>query len=557
MTADGGVTAMLPAATRWPRSRVAAAIAVAILAALVGGAGGYRLARDGDNDIVRAPLRATLILDENINPRAPSQRFAISPDGRRLAYVAADGSDLRVRLWLRSLDGLTAQPLPGTDGAIGPFWSPDSRFVAFFAGGELKKIDIGGGPPVSITSGGAANFTSAGTGVAVQGMPGSWNEQGVILFSDGRALLRVPASGGTPTAVTTLKDGETVHDFPHFLPGGTHFVFAAYKGQTPAGTYVGSLDGTAPVRLMDDSSNAQYANGFLLFIRGTSLMAQRFEPASGLNGDPTPLVDAVLANLTARPASAFTVSQAGALLYQTAQGYGGSRLVWSTRQGVHTPIHEEAMSYRDLQLSPDGTRLAYVRLDERGRSDQWVLHLARGARTRLSFRNGAQAATWSPDGRALIFSPAADEAPIRKAADGSGGEHPVPGDAAPKLPFDWSPDGQTLLYETFSSSTSNDLWALRLDGTGSPTPVAVTSFSERWPQFSPDGRFVAYTSDESGTRELYVTRFGGSGRWQVSSAGGSYPRWSHDGRELYFFSPNGKINAVSVTVVGDAIETGR
>jgi Tol biopolymer transport system component len=286
-------------------------------------------------------------------------------------------------------------------------------------------------------------------------------------------------------------------------------------------------------------------------------MAQRLDDRWRLAGEAKPLVEAVLPNLTARPASAFSVARTGALVYQTAQGYGGARLVWSTRQGVHTMIADEPMVFRDLQLSPDGVRLSYSPLDATGRTDIWVLNLVRGVRTRLTFTGTGQMAAWSPDSQSLIFNYGTPPALVRKTVDGAAGEQTVSAaDTDPKMPIDWSADGRTLLYETFSPQASNDLWALPLDGPGKPLPVANTRFSERWPQFSPDGKFIAYTSDESGTREVYVIRFGGTGRWLVSPAGGSYPRWSRKGDDLFFATPNGKISVVSVKVVGDAIETG-
>jgi Tol biopolymer transport system component len=557
LTPTGELAARAPVAPGTARSRTltVAAGAIAVLLAL---AAGYWAARQG-SIAAAPPYRSTLLIDENINPRSPGQRFALSPDGRHLVYAAAENATPRVQLWMRSLDGLTSQALAGTDGASGPFWSPDSRFVAFFANGELRKIDVNGGPPVTITSFGSMNPAPDAPTQAVLGMPGTWNADGAILFSAGSRLARVPAAGGAPEFVTTLKAGETAHDYPYFLPDGRHFLFAAYNQIAPAGTYIGSLDGDPPVRLMNESSNAQFADGYLLFVRGTSLMAQPFdERQRTLSGEATPLAEYTLLSLTTRPGAAFSVSRTGVLVYGAAFGVlRESRVVWSTRAGVQTPLVDEPAAYRDLRLSPDGTRVSFVPLDDRGGSDLWVLDIARGVRSRLTFTGSTRSAAWSPDGKAMVFNGGQNQpALVRKEIDGSGSEQAGPGDQEAKTPFDWSRDGRTLLYETFSPQTTNDLWAIAMDGSGAPIPVATTRFSERWPQFSPDGRWIAYTSNESGAVQVYVTRFGGKGRWQVSAGGGTYPRWSRSGRELFFFTPNNKISAVEIHVVGDGIEAG-
>jgi Tol biopolymer transport system component len=494
--------------------------------------------------------RATLLVPENINPRAPSQRFAISPDGRYLAYAAASSAESRIRLWIRPLNAAEATQVPASDGAMAPFWSPDSRFVAFHADGELKKAPISGGPAVVICA-------ASGT------MPGAWNAADVIVFADGQTLSSVSARGGTAEPITTLEAGETHHDFPHFLPDGRHLIYAAYKGFESAGTFIASLGGGPRARLMDGSSNAQYASGHLLFVRETTLYAQGFDPSRrALTGEAVPIVETVLPNLTARPAGAFSVSQTGALVYQTALGLmgGGARLVWSTRGGQQTVVVDEPAVYRDIALSRDGRQAAIVPLDPRGRSDLWLLDLSRGVRTRFTFNSTTTSAVWSPDARSVIYSanPVNDLDMFRKSVDG-GEERPV---LEPRYavrggqsPYSWSPDGRVLLFDQFMGS--NDVWALPLDGTGEPSPVAATPFSERWAQFSPDGRWIAYSSDESGRREVYLVRSGGAGgRQQVSVSGGNYPRWSRDGRELFFHSLDNKIVAARIAAAGDRIEVG-
>ena len=522
---------------------------VAVVSAGLAGSATYWMAQRARPE-PRAPYRSTLLISENLNAAAPSMRFALSPDGRRLAYAAAGSSDTRLRLWIRSLDTLTAQPVAGSEGAVSPFWSPDSRHVAFFADGALKRVDVTGGPVITVSSEMASGASS---------MPGSWSQDDVIIVNNGQALARVSASGGPLEPITTpdVSAKDMSHDFPHFLPDGKHFVFASYKGLGAVGTYVGSLDGTPPVRLMDDGSNVQYASGFLLFARGGALMAQPFDLSKQqLSGHATIIIESILQTLTRnRSGAAFSVSRTGALVYQTALGVVGSRLVWSTRTGQQTVIVDEPIVYRDLSLSPDGKQAAISPLDERGRSDIWLLNLSRGVRTRFTFSDGGHTAIWSPDGRAIAFNASARGGGslglFRKLVDGSGDEEPLPADGQPLIPQSWHPDGRVLLT---GSLTGNDLWILPLDGSGKPSPFANTRFSERWGQFSPDGRWIAYTSDETGNREVYIARYGGGGRRRVSAAGGSYPRWSRDGRELYFYSPDNKINAARIVASPDTID---
>jgi eukaryotic-like serine/threonine-protein kinase len=554
MTSTGEL-AGTPAARR-SRTFEAIAIAVIVVALAVGWASSRYFAPPATPS--GAMYLSTLILAENLNARPPSQRLALSPDGRRLVYAATDGPEGRVKLFVRSLDRPTSQVLAGSENAIGPFWSADGRFVAFYADGELKKIDIAGGPPITITS--EAPMQRMDSGNSPQGMPGSWNADDVIVYSSRGVIRRISVKTGESEPVTRLDESakQTHHDYPHFLPDGRHFLYAAFSGLQPGGTFVGSIDGAPPRRLLEESGNAQYGSGHLLFVRGTTLMAQPFDPDRlEFSGDATPIVDAVQANVTARTGAGYAVSRTGTLVYQAALGLSSTRLLWSTRTGQQTVIGTEQAAYRDLALSPDGTTVAITPLDERGRSDIWLVNLVRGGRTRLTSTGAGLTAVWSPDGKTLAYSALVGSATnlYRRRADGAGAEELRFDDTRIKTPTDWSPDGKVLLFDAVSQGTLNDIMVL--DASGKATTVIGSRFAERWAQFSPDGKWIAYTSDESGTREVFVTRYSGGGRWQVSTGSGNYPRWSRDQRELFFHSAStGKMMAARITTHVDSVEVG-
>ena len=487
--------------------------------------------------------------------------FALSPDGRQIVFVASgDGAS---RLWLRSLATTTAQPLAGTEGAQSPFWSPDSRAVGFFANGQLKRIDLNGGTPQTLAP-------------ASSGRGGTWNADGVILFTptSGGPLLRVPASGGAPVAVTTLGE-QNSHRGASFLPDGRHFLFYATGTPDTAGIYLGTLDAPDTHRLTAADAAGVYwaspsvpADGWLLWVRAGTLVARRLDLArAALTGDLVTLADAVAVAPT-NNAGAVSVSASGLVAYRSGAG-SRRQLTWVDRSGQALgPLGApDENNLRHLSGSADGQRVAVARTVQ-GNSDIWLLD---GARTsRFTFDAALDRfPQWSPDGTRIAFDSnrTGPRYLYLKAASGAGVEEVLVTSPQAKVPTDWSADGRFLLYFSVDPQTSSDLWVLPLEGDRTPGMFLKTPFDERDGTFSPDGRWVAYSSNESGRHEIYIRPFAGpaasgtsasqvGGQWQVSSAGGTYPRWRRDGRELYYLAPNGAMMAALVTVTDVTLAPG-
>ena len=484
--------------------------------------------------------------------------FTLSPDGRQLAFLAP-GLDGHSAIWIRTLDRLEPRPLPGTENARGAalVWSSDSRFIAFQAGNTLKKINISGGPPQPI---GDMSFTVLG---------GAWNRDDVLLLgTDGRGLMKVSAAGGVPSLVTTVS-GKEVHVFPSFLPDGRHFVYL--RGPQNSGICVGSLDSPpeqqSSKRVVSTPVMAVYVPpagagmGRLLFMREGSLLAQAFndtrlEPT----GEPTLLAEHVAGVYLW---GEFAASSSGVLAYQPATTRLGSALTWFDREGRESGVAAQfgAYAYSGLTLSPDGMRVATSRSDlsvSGSVNSIWLLDLVRpfSAPFTVDPSSAHSSPVWSPDRSRIAFTAqrGGEFGIYQKATNGSRTEQVLVGlTEAPKFPNAWSRDG--LLYTQRDVRTKNHLWILPTasDGTpsGDPTPFADSVFNESQGQFSPDGHWIAYTSDESGQPEIYVqpspAPAGGGSRTPVSSSGGTEPRWRRDGRELFYLSPDGKLMAVSVT----------
>ncbi len=479
----------------------------------------------------------------------------VSPDGRRIVFSAQAGG--KYQLWVRALDSLTAQPLSGTENGIFPFWSADSRYIGFFAGGSLKKIDATGGPPISLCS-------------VSQGRGGTWNREDVIIFAPHATggLFRVSASGGAATPLTKpdTSKRESSHRWPSFLPDGRHFLYLV-QGSTGEGRtyniYVSSLDGKENTLVLRAGSNAVYASGHLLFVRESSLMAQPFDvKRQQVRGDAVPIAEQVQFDGTVVRGT-FSASENGVLAYQSGGTLGGgSQFLWFTREGKQIgSVGEPAVQF-SVRLSPDGQRLATEILDPKGaNADIWIYELKRGLRTRLTFDPAVdRIPIWAPDGSRVVFASGRKGSfdLYGKAASGAGSDELLLESNLIKSPTDWSRDGRFITYTSAGDpKTKADIWVLPLFADRKPFVFLQTEFNESGGQFSPDGRWMAYTSDESGRDEVYVAPFPGpGGKWQVSTAGGTRSKWRRDGKELFYLAADNKLMAAEVKTKGTSFEVG-
>ncbi|HEY3204492.1 MAG TPA: protein kinase, partial [Thermoanaerobaculia bacterium] len=539
--AEGGSQAGLPApvaSRRRNREKLAwSAAAAALLAAVALGYGFWKRGPKPPRSYrfeVPVPADVTTV-------DAPR----ISPDGRILAFDAVDSSG-KNRIWVRPLNALQAHPLTGTEGTKRVFWSPDSRFLAFIADGKLQKIDVNGGPPQKICD-------------APTGADGTWSPQGVILF-DGTGpdpIQRVPASGGVPIAIVRLdpKRKERQIGWPEFLPDGRHFLYMAAADRPEDSVYrIASLDSKENRPFAPAQSLITYVEpGYLLYLRDKTLVAQPFDAkALKTTGEPVPIAEHI--GTDAVGLARFSVSREGTLVYRT--GDAGNRMVWVDRGGKELETLGDPAEHHDPSLSPDGARLAFDSVDSRsGKTDLWIRDLSRGVSSRFTFGAGDSfAPSWSPDGRRIAFSNKVDL--FEKPADGQGAETPLVKSDELKIVSDWSRDGRYIAFVNRSPQTNFDIWILPTFGDRKAFPWLKTSFNENWPVFTPDGRFLAYQSNESGRQEIYVQSFPGpGGKWQISNAGGTEPHWRDDGKELYYRSADQKITAVDIRA-GDTFEAG-
>jgi Tol biopolymer transport system component len=498
-------------------------------------------------------VRFVVLPPENttFSPRTTS--VMLSPDGRSLAFlVARDGVD---QLWLRPIEGLTARPLDGTAGAMLPSWSPDSKSLVFFADKKLRRIEVAGGALQTICDAPDLHNGSRFGGP-------SWNREGVLVFarSDATGLFKVGAGGGEPTPVTSLAStpGDTSHSRPCFLPDGRHFLFLA----KPSGTiWIGSLDSKDVKILLKSDTQVIYAPpGYVLFMRQGVLMAQRFDPARlELSGDAQPVAEQVRANANGMTVS---VSENGLLAYRSGASRELSRLQWFDRAGkVLDTVKAPPNTYSGLSLSSDGRHIAVHRREGISGGDVWVISEGRDVLTRVTFIPAHnQAPVWSPDGAQIAFRSGTERGPsslYRRLASGAGTDELLLKSDLPVWGTDWSRDGRFLVYDVNDPKTKGDIWLLPLTGPKTPQPFLATAFDERVGRLSPDGRWMAYQSDESGAYEIFVQSVPPSGaKVQISAGGGTFPVWRRDGREIYYRAGNGTLMAVEVKTAAGTLEPG-
>lgn len=469
--------------------------------------------------------------------------FGLAPDGRGLEYVE-DGPGGQTALWIRDFGEASPRPLSGTEDADMPFWSPDGSAIGFFSEGKLKRISASGGPVQVVCD-------------AEKGRGGSWGPDGTILLARTpfSGIDRVPAAGGKPVAVTSLNAarGEASHRFPWFLPDGRHFLYfeigSAGAKDDVGGIFVSSLDGKERRRLRSEASNAVYAEpGYLMFYRDRTVFAQPFDAKSlRLSGEPVP----VAARVEFRSGYGyFSPSKGGTLAYRIPPVPSLSRLRWRDRAGRETGVLGEPGHYQDFRLSPDGRRAVLSRLEpDLDRSALWVIDVSRESMTRLT--DGASydhSANWLPDGRRILFTsrPVPGGVGHMFSVSDIGSEKKSLGPAeSGEVVNDVSPDGRHLLYAGFDPKTDWDLWVMDLGDAGQRVPFVRTKDLEIRGQFSPDGRWIAYLSSESGRTELYVASFpDAANRIQVSRGGASPPIWSRDGKEIFYLTGGRKLMVV-------------
>jgi Tol biopolymer transport system component len=485
-----------------------------------------------------APVRFHVAAPESLTVMGSPR---LSPDGRLLAFNATD-SNGATQVWVRPLDAIEARPVAGTEGAGRPFWSPDSRFIGFFANGKLKKVAASGGPSQSLCD-------------VTFGADASWGTRGVILF-DGRPsdpLRRCPAAGGVVTHEidTNPEGGLNGAAWPEFLPDGRHYLYSAIRAGEEPMLMVRTLDSDEEAPLLETSSRVQYAPpGYLLYVREDTLVAQPFDAGSRkLTGEAVPVAEGL--GMDAVGLAHFSASLDGSLAFRAGETRT-RQLLWVDRQGEELGAVGDAGEYGDIWPSPDGQRLVFDMPEQgTGSLDLWIRDLGRGVTSRFTFDAGNDSTpVWSPDGRTIVFT--SDRGGVsgdlyRKLASGTGEEEVLLANEEEKYACDWSRDGRFIVYMSRGRETRWDVWALPLEGEAEPFPIVKTRFREMTPSLSPDGRFVAYVSNESGQNEVYVQEFPEPrSKWQVSTGGGNDPSWRADGKEIYYRSPDAKIMSVSV-----------
>lgn len=461
--------------------------------------------------------------------------LALSPDGRYLAFVAL--TEGKRSLWLRALESDETKSVPGTEDVTYPFWSPDSRNIGFFAGGRLKRIEVAGGSPQTICD-------------APVGRGGSWGKDGRILVAPNLrgGLYLVSASGGPLTQVTNPRQDIYGHRWPFLLPDGKHFLFSTPEN----GLYGGSLDSKGESLLVSGAGGGAYADGYLFYVREGTLFAQRFDPQRLQLSEQPVTISSGMGDFSERGYGVFSLSKNGILAFRT--GEVQAQLTWFDRSGRQLGTIGAPDYFTEFDISKDQQRLAADRGTLAGQSDIWVLDLPRGNLSRLTHRPGFTVSpVWSPDGRSIAFASSHNghEDLFEVDSGGAGAERLLYESTGDKYTDDWSRDGKFVLFEEEPTAGKSDLWVLPISGDHKPFPYLQNSFLKAHARFSPDGRWVAYSSDESGISEIYIESFpAGHGKWKVSDRGGDQPYWSWNGNEIFYMGIDRKLTAVSVRLRG-------
>jgi eukaryotic-like serine/threonine-protein kinase len=547
--AEAGSQAGIPApivAKRRISQRLAWTVAVVAAALAIAFAVGF---------VLRAPVPAHPLRVSILPPDQHSfdpMSLALSPDGTKLAFVATLAG-AAPQLWVRPLDSTAAQPLAGTDSAVFPFWSPDSRSLGFFAGGKLRIIDASGGAVQTLAD-------------APQPRGGAWGADGTILYTPlpTSGMLRIPAAGGTPSSVISEAGRATTSSllaaprWPTFLPDGKHFIyfkFAPDSQGVQGNIHLRSLDTQEDTTLVASDYRAQYASGHLVFVRGGNLMTQSFdEKKLNLNGSAVPIAEQIRSD--SRGNAAFSVSNDGKLIFAGGQTTTLD-LAWYDRNGKKGDVVDSG-TFQDAHISPDGKRVSGAKADAGGHLELYIYDLVRGTKSQFSFSQSRDDdPVWSPDGNTIVFDSARNGKIdiYTRPANGARQEELLYHDELDKYPSSWSSDGKYILYEAISNGHF-DIWVMPMFGDHKPRPFLQEKYNTRYPEFSPDTKWVTYTSYEAGHPQVYVVAFPNpGGRFLVGDGIGGV--WTRNGKEILYMDENVRIASVEVTAHGDSVELGK